>query len=465
MKKDIIILGGGPGGYYAAIRGAQLGASVTIIEKENLGGTCLNWGCIPTKALYRNAEILNTLKHINEYGINIDGYSIDVAMLQERKGNIVRQLIDGIAKLMKANRVEVVYGKGILKDRKTVSVELNDGGKIDIEGENIIIATGSKVSLPPIPGADLDGLLTSKRILDFKKIPKSLTVIGGGVIGIEFASIFNALGSDVTVLSRSPNILKRMEPDLTKRLTSVLKKKGINIHRGVQAKKIDKEDGEFVVYADTKKGEIRIQSEHVLMSSGRSPRLDGINLEAVGIDFDKNGIKVDKNFETNVKGIYAIGDVIGGKMLAHVASHQGVSAVESIMGIESKIKHNVVPDCAFTFPEIASVGICEKEAKDMGIEYNTSKFLFGANGKALTLGEPEGLVKVISNNQDEIIGVHIMGAHASDLIHEGALAISGKMKINDIAHTIHAHPTLAETFAEAILGLKGEAIHMVPTKR
>ncbi|TCO75222.1 dihydrolipoamide dehydrogenase [Marinisporobacter balticus] len=465
MESGIIVLGGGPGGYYAAIRGAQLGAKVTLVEKEELGGTCLNWGCIPTKVLYRNAEILNTLKNIDEYGIHIENYHIDVPKIQERKQNIVKQLVDGISKLMEANKVEVVYGVGVLKNKNTILVNLNDGGQIDIKGKNIIIATGSKVSIPAIPGADLDELLTSKKILDFTEIPKSLTVIGGGVIGIEFATIFNALGSEVTVLSRSPNILKRMEADLTKRLATSLKKKGITIHRGVQGKKIKKENNKFVVYADTKKGEIRVESEQVLLSSGRKPNIEGINLEGVGINFDKKGIKVNEQLETNINGIYAIGDVIGKNMLAHVASHHGITAAENIMGIESKMNHEVIPDCAFTFPEISSVGIKEEEAKDKGIKYKTSKFLFGGNGKALALGESEGMVKVIANEKDEIIGVHIMGPHASDLIHEGALAISSKMKIDDIAHTIHAHPTLSEAFAEAILGLKEEAIHMIPSKR
>lgn len=465
MKRDIIILGGGPGGYYAAIRGAQLGAKVTLVEKYNLGGTCLNWGCIPTKALYRNAEILNTLKKIDEYGINIENYSIDIPKLHQRKQDIIKKLIDGIDQLMKAYKVEMVYGTGKLKDKNTVSVELNNGENIDIQSDNIIIATGSKISIPPIDGADLEGLLNSKKILDFKQIPKSLTVIGGGVVGIEFATIFDALGSKVTVLSRSPNILKRMDYTLTKRLSSLLKKRGLNIHRGVQAKKIEKRNDKFTVCFDTKKGESKIESDEVLLASGRKPMTEGLNLEIIGIDFDKKGIKVNENFETNIRGVYAIGDVIGKKMLAHVAAHHGIAAAENIMGVESKINHDVVPDCVFTFPEIASVGITEKEAKNQGIEYKTSKFLFGANGKALTLGENEGMVKVIANNLDEIIGVHIMGPHASDLIHEGALAITGKMNAIDIAHTIHAHPTLAEAFAEATLGLNGIAIHMVPPKK
>lgn len=465
MDRDIIVLGGGPGGYHAAIRGSQLGAKVTLITNENLGGTCLNWGCIPTKALYRNAEILNLLKKVDEYGINVDNYSIDVDKIQERKQNIVKQLVDGIGKLMDANKVEVVYGNGVLKDKNTVHITLKDGSETDIEGKNIIIASGSETFVPPIPGANLDGIFTSKDILNFKEIPEKLTIIGGGVIGIEFATIFNALGSEVTIIELLPSILEMIESDLTKRFTALLKKKGITIYTRTAAKNVEKENGKFITYADSKKEEIKIDSDAILISVGRKPRVEGINLEELKIDFDKKGIKVDKNFETNVKGIYAIGDVIGKSMLAHTAAHHGIAVVESIMGIENNVVHDVVPSCVFTFPEIASVGISEKEAKEKGLEYKTSKFLFGANGKALTLGEKEGLVKVIANDKNEIIGVHIMGPHASDLIHEGALAVSKKMKIEDILNTIHAHPTLAESFSEAVAGIKGEAIHMVPRRR
>ncbi|WP_053956055.1 dihydrolipoyl dehydrogenase [Inediibacterium massiliense] len=465
MDRDIVILGGGPGGYYAAIRAAQLGAKVTLIEKENLGGTCLNLGCIPTKALYRNAQILNTLKNIDQYGIYVNDYSIDIPKIQERKENIIKQLVEGISKLMEANKVEVIYGKGIFKDQNTVSVTLKDESQIDIKGKNIIIATGSKVLVPPIPGADLEGILTSKEILNFKDIPQRLIIIGGGVIGIEFATIFNALGSKVTVIELYNHILDKVELDLSKRLTVSLKKKGIQIYTGTAANKIQKENNNFVVYAQGKKGELKVEADCVLLASGRAPQVEGINLEEIGIEFDQKGIKIDENFKTNIDHIYAIGDSIGKKMLAHVASHEGIIVSEKIMGIQSTINQEVIPDCVFTFPEIASVGMTEQEAKNKGISYHTSKFLFGANGKALTLGEPEGMVKVISNEKDEILGVHIMGPHASDLIHEGALAVGKKMKADDISNIIHAHPTLSESFAEAILGLKGEAIHMVPSKR
>lgn len=463
MDKDIIVIGGGPGGYVAAIRAAHLGAKVCVIERDRVGGTCLNRGCIPTKALWRNAEILNTLKNIKEFGIEVDGYSINVEEVQNRKQKVVDQLVSGIEKLLDANKVEVINGTASLKDKNTVVLTLPDGSSRELTAKNIIIATGSKTTIPPIEGASLEGILTSDEILNFKEIPKRLTVIGGGVIAMEFAGIFAAMGSAVTVVNRSA-ILKRVDSDIVKRFSVSAKKKGIEIVTDCKMDKIEKRNGLFYLLGENKKGKFELEAEALLVATGRDPVLEGINLEGLGIEFSKRGIKVDSNYETNIKGIYAIGDVNGKVMLAHAASHQGVTVAERIMGIESN-SHSPVPDCIFVFPEISSVGITEDEAKEQGIIYNASKFMFGANGKALSLGEGEGFVKVLSNEQEEIIGVHIMGPHASDLIHEGTLAISANLKIDDIKNTIHAHPTLSEAFHEAVCGLKGEAIHMVQPRK
>lgn len=465
MDFDVVIIGGGPGGYEAAIRGAQLGLKICLVERDSLGGTCLNRGCIPTKALYRNAEIINILKNIDEYGISVEGYSIDIAKIQERKQNIVNQLVGGVEQLLKANKIDVMIGTGSIKDENTVTVTSKDGEKRDISTKNIIIATGSKSLVPPIPGADSNGIYTSDDILNFSELPESLAVIGGGVIGMEFATIFNSMGSKVTVIEFLPSILAQVDSDLTKRLGVSLKKKGMDIHTSTKVTKIEKNDDGFVVFAEGKKGEIQVAVERVLISTGRMPVTDGLNLEGVGIEFDRKGIKVDKKFQTNLKNVYAIGDVNGRIMLAHAASHQGISVIEEIAGISTDETIKPVPGCIFIFPEIAMAGITEDEAKNQGIEYKVSKFLFGANGKALALGETEGMMKVLSNMDNTIIGVHIMGPHASDLIHEGTLAISKGLNVDDIADTIHAHPTLSEAFLEAVLGLKGEAIHMVPPRK
>lgn len=465
MDYDVVIIGGGPGGYEAAIRGAQLGLRICLVERDSLGGTCLNRGCIPTKALYRNAEIINTLKNINEFGISIDGYRLNISEIQARKQNIVNQLVSGIKQLLKANRVEVLTGTGSIKDINTVTVTFEYGKTSDVTAENIIIATGSRPVLPPIPGADCEGVYTSDEILNFSEIPKSLAIIGGGVIGMELACIFNSFGSKVTVIEFLPSILAQVDSDLTKRLGVSLKRKGIDIHTSTKVTRIEKNDDGFIASAEGKKGEIQIPVEKVLIATGRVPVTEGLNLEALGIEFDKKGIKVDKKFRTSAKKVYAIGDVNGKIMLAHAASHQGIEVIEEIAGINNHGSEKSVPSCIFIFPEIATVGMTEDEAKKMGIEYKVSKFMFGANGKALALGETEGMVKVLSNNDNMIIGVHIMGPHASDLIHEGTLAVSNGLNAEDIACTIHAHPTLSEAFLEAVLGLKGEAIHMVPSKK
>lgn len=465
MDKDLLVIGGGPGGYVAAIRAAQLGAKVCLIEMDKLGGTCLNRGCIPTKALYKSAEVIHTLHNADEFGINMDSFSVNVEKVQDRKNKIVAQLVGGIEQLVKANGIEMLSGKASFIDKNTVEVLLADGSKKELTAKNIIIATGSNPAFPPIPGADLDGVFTSEEMLEFNKIPESLVVIGGGVIGMEFACIFNAMGSKVTVIEYLPSILAQVDTDLTKRLAVSLKKKGIEINTSTKVTAIEKSSEGFVVRAEGKKGEISIATEAVLLSTGRIPVVEGLNLEAAGIEYDKKGIKVDGSFETSASGIYAIGDVNGRTMLAHAASHQGIYTASRIMGHEGAEYHDVVPNCIFIFPEIAGVGITEDEAKAQGAAYKTSKFLFGANGKALTLGEPEGMVKVIAAEDDTIIGVHIMGPHASDLIHEAALSINTKLKANDIINTIHAHPTLAEAFSEAVAGLKGEAIHMVQQKR
>lgn len=471
MDKDIIVIGGGPGGYVAAIRAAQLGAKVCVIEKDKLGGTCLNRGCIPTKALYRNAEILNILKNVDEFGINVDNFNVNVDKIHSRKQGIIDQLVGGVEQLLKANNVEVVYGNAEFKDKNTIQILFKDGIKRDITAANIIIATGSKPSIPPIEGANEGGIYTSEDILNFQGIPKTLAVIGGGVVGMELACIFNAMGTRVTVLEFMPNILGQVDSDITKRLVVSLKKKGIAVNTSTKVTKIEKISDKYVIYAEGKKGEFKVEADKVLISAGRMPAALGLNLEGIGVEFDKKGIKTNSSFETNVKGIYAIGDVNGKVMLAHAASHQGIFTAEKIMERAANSENQVVPSCIFVFPEIACVGITEDEAKQKGIPYRTCKFMFGANGKALALGEGEGFIKVIATKtslenptEERILGVHIMGPHASDLIHEGTLAIQNNLSIEGIKNTIHAHPTLSEAFSEAVMGIAGEAIHMAPIK-
>lgn len=463
MNKDIVVIGGGPGGYVAAIRAAQLGAKVAVVEKRDFGGTCLNRGCIPTKVLCKNAEILHTLSHIDDFGIKVSDYGIDVEKIQKRKDEIISKLVGGVLELLKANGVEVLNGQAYIKDKNTVIVDLQEGGEKEIVTNNIIIATGSQVTMPPIPGIGLPGVIDTDELLEFKEIPKRLVVIGSGVIGIEFANIFNNFGSEVTIFSS--RLLKRTDEDISKRFTVYIKKQGVKV-QSCRASEILKTETGLLVKGKGKKGDFETEADVVLVASGRNPYYGGIDLDKLGIEYNENGIKVDKYYETSVKGIYAIGDVIGGMMLAHAASNEGVRAVEKIMGVLNSEDNIVIPDCVFANPEIAYAGLTEQQAKEQEIDYEVSKFMFGANGKALALGEADGFVKVIATKAEKIIiGVHIMGPHASDLIHEGALAISKKLNVHDIANTVHAHPTLGEAFYEAVLGLNGEAIHMVQAKK
>lgn len=464
MQKRIVVIGGGPGGYVAAIRGAQLGAQVTLIERHKIGGTCLNYGCIPTKTLYKNAELLNTLKHIDDFGISVGEVSIDVDKIQKRKDEVVNQLVTGIEQLIKVNDIDVIQGSASFVSEDTLLVTKEDGETFHITCDDIIVASGSKPSMLPLEGIDLPGVITSKELLEFDSVPKRLVIIGGGVIAMEFAGIFAAMGSAVDVVIRSDRFLKEVDSEITKRFAPNLKKKGINLHKNVSFVRIEKTEDGLALVGETKKGEVKFPADQILVSTGRSPVLEGLNLEAAGIEYTRKGITVDDHYKTTAKNIYAIGDVNGKIMLAHAASHQGIAAAEAIMGIEHKGNHEVVPNCIFVFPEISSVGLSEDEAAEKGIVIKKSKFMFGANGKALSIGEPEGFIKVISDMDDVILGVHIMGPHASDLIHEGALAITNRLTVDDIANTIHAHPTLGEAFAEATMGLKGEAIHMAPIK-
>lgn len=457
--KDIVIIGGGPGGYETAIRAAKLGANVTLIEKELLGGTCLNRGCIPTKALYRNAEILNNIKEADKFGINLNGYSLNISKIQSRKQEIVDKLVSGIEVLIKGNKIEYFNGFGSMVDQNTVLVKMGEK-TVEIKTKYIIIATGSKPSTIPVEGSDIEGIYTSKEILEFKEIPKRLTIIGAGVIGVEFANIFNSFGTEVTLMLRSKNIIKTEDVEISKRLASIFKKKGISILNKVEYKKIEKRNGEYVVTYKDKKGVKEIAGDKLLISAGRSPVLNDIGLDDLGIEYTRKGITVDNEFKTNIDNIYAIGDVNGKLMLAHVAAHQGIEVVERLMGKEPKINQNLVPNCIFVFPEVSSIGKREEELKEASIEYNKNKFLFAANGKALALGEGDGFIKVLEVD-NKIVGVHILGPHASDLIHEAAIVINNNLGVEDVARTIHAHPTLSETFVEAVLGLHNEAIHQI----
>ena len=427
----MLIIGGGPGGYETAVEAAKRGLEVTLITEGPLGGTCLNEGCIPTKTFCHYAELIEqNLKA----GLDVKP---SFASAAERKQAVVEQLRGGIDILLK--NVQVVSGKAQFKDSGTV---VCDGQ--EYTADRIIIATGSVSASLPVPGAG--SCLTSREILDLKEVPESICVIGGGVIGLEFASIFRSFGSEVTVLEFCPNILPRFDSDLAKRLRQSLSKRGINIEVQAQVTAID---GGTVTYL--KKGkEFTVQAAKVLMAVGRRPNVEDLNLEAAGIDYNRKGITVNDRFETSVPGIYAVGDVTGGIMLAHAATFQGLHALNHICGQEDSIRFDLIPAAVFTMPEVAAVGLTEEQCKEQGIQVRCLKSFYRANGKAVSMDEPDGYCKLIVADDGKLLGAHIMGAHASDIIHEAALAMYSGISIGSLQSVIHAHPTLSEVFQAAV---------------
>lgn len=458
---DLIVIGAGPGGYVAAIRAAQLGMSVLLIEKDQIGGTCLNRGCIPTKAYYENARVLQNIQQGQDFGVQVTGFSFDMNAAFQRKQQIVKQMVFGIERLLKANKVEILRGTAVLKDAHTVQVLGEEYSAV-----RIMIATGSQPTILPIAGSDDPRLITSDQALDLTEVPPRLAVIGGGVIGLEFACIFNKFGSQVTVFESQASILHQLDREIVKRMQVFLKRQRINVHTSVQIERLEGTDQGLTVHALSSKGEISVQADLVLQAGGRRACTDGLNLASLGITTDQSGfIVVDEQFQTNVEGVYAIGDVIGGPMLAHVASEEGIAAVEGMAGQSSSVQYRAVPSTIFTFPEIAVVGLTEEEAKNSGIVPLVGKFSFAANGKAVTMSETDGLVKVISDQDKRIIGMHVIGPHASDLILEGTLAVSQQLTLPAMRSIVHAHPTLGEAIKEAALEAEGLAIHLDPPRK
>jgi len=460
---NIVIIGAGPGGYVAAIRAAQLGAKVTVIEDTEVGGTCLNRGCIPTKAIITSAEVLDKVKNAHEFGLEIRGdISFSLEKIIERKDKVVGTLVKGIKGLFKGSGIELLEGRGIVLNLERVKVILKDGSEKEIEADKIIIATGSRpLNIPTFP-FDGERILSSDDILKLKGVPKSLIIIGAGVIGCEFANIFRSLGTEIIMVEMMPHAVSTEDEEISEALERELKKRKIKLILNTKVEKVMKED-EGVVATLTDGSEVH--AEKILVSIGRAFNTENIGLEEVGVKKGKRGeILVNNKMETNIPGIYAIGDVVGGMMLAHVASTEGLVAAENALGGSRSIDYKVVPSGIFTNPEIGSVGMREKDAIEKGYNIKIGHFPFRALGKAHVSGEISGVVKVIANAKDDkVLGVHIIGPHATDLIHEAALAIKIGATVKDIAHTIHAHPTFSEAIMEASEDVHDMAIH-IPKK-
>lgn len=466
MNTDLIIIGAGPGGYETAVRAAKASLSVVVIEKQHLGGTCLNAGCIPTKCLCHSAESPIPTPSCAGRGEDakalLDEANAYLAAAIARKNEVVEKLKAGVEQLMKTPGITLVEGEARFLDSHTVAVKKMDNGQLSIDNEfsapNIIIATGSVTKFLPIPGAHAEGVVTSTEMLNLATLPQRLCIIGGGVIGLEFASIFQALGSQVTVIEFCKEVLPQFDRDLAKRLRTSLKKRGIEFHTGAAAKEIrpllitgeGREGGLCVDFEE--KGKVQsVEADLVLMAVGRAANLDSLNLADVGIEVTPRGIVVDEHMQTNVPGIYAIGDVNGLIQLAHAASAQGRVALASILKDTKDLKFSkeLIPSAVFTVPEAAMVGLTEEQLEEAGTEYQAHKAFYRANGKALAMEADDGLVKILTDKEGKILGCHILGAHASDLIHEVTLAMRLGATIHDIADTVHAHPSLSEILLAA----------------
>ncbi|MGO5059572.1 dihydrolipoyl dehydrogenase [Clostridium sporogenes] len=459
----LVVIGGGPGGYVAAIRGSQLGAEVTLIEKEKLGGTCLNVGCIPTKVLLHSSELLNEVKEAKALGIEVnEEVKVNWPQLQNRKNTVVNTLVSEISSLLEHNKVKVINGIAAFEGKSSIKVTKDQGESENIQFDNVIISSGSVPFIPPIEGRELEGVIDSTGALSLDSIPKSMVIIGGGVIGIEFANIFNSLGCKVTVIEMLPFILPPVDREISEILKEKLKKDGIDIYNNCKVTKIENNNENLKVSFEEDNSKLNIEAQKVLIAVGRRANISNLNLESTGVSIEKGYISVNDNMETNIKGIYAIGDCTGKNMLAHVASDQGVIAVENIMGENKKMDYKTVPACVYTKPELACVGLTEEQAKEKGIDYKVGKFPLIANGKSLIMNDTEGLIKIIADKKyEEVLGVHILGPRATDLITEAALALRLEATLEEIITTVHAHPTIGEAMKEAALAVNKEAIHMV----
>jgi len=456
-QKDIVIIGGGSAGYVAAIHASHLGAEVALVEKDKLGGTCLNRGCIPTKALARSAEVLLEAKKANDFGIEANNIRIDFSKIMAHKSKVVSQLVSGVEQLMKANRISVYRGTGRILSPHLVKV--NDE---EIATRKLIIATGSESTPLPIPGSNLPGVLSTDEILELTELPESLVIIGGSYVGVEFASIFNALGTRVTIIKRRPLRLEPIDEEVGRRFAQTLPRQGIEVKIGAAVKAIERKGAVLSVLWDSPEGEQRVDGQMVLMATGRAPYTKNLGLSELGIQMGQGAIKVNEYLETNIKDVYAIGDVLGKNMLAHVASYEGEVAVENALDHPRQADYRAVPNCIFAQPEIAGVGMTEKEVTEGKIPHKVSKFPFVACGRAVAMGQTTGMVKMICHADDGIVlGLHIMGPHASDLIAEGVLAVQLGATAEDIVHTIHAHPTLPEAVRETAMGQLNGAIHFL----
>ena len=462
MNYDVIVLGSGPGGYVTAIRASQLGMKTAVIEKESLGGVCLNWGCIPTKALLKSANVYEYINHAEDYGIKVSSHKADFSAVVKRSRSVAEKMSGGVQFLMKKNKIDVIMGTGKVKPGKTIEVTDEKGDKKDYTAKNIIIATGARSR--QLPNLEQDGkqIVGYREAMVLPKMPKKMVIVGSGAIGVEFAYFYNAMGVDVTVVEYLPNIVPVEDIDVSKQLEKTFKKKGMNIMTNSSVEKVEKSSKGCEVHVKTKKGMETLNCDVVLSAVGIQPNIENIGLEETGIVVDAGKIVVNDYYETNIPGYYAIGDVVAGQALAHVASAEGITCVEKIAGQNPEpIDYNNIPGCTYCSPEIASVGMTEKAAKEAGYELKVGKFPFSASGKASAAGHNDGFIKLIFDAKyGELLGGHMIGANVTEMIAEIVALRKLETTGHELIKTVHPHPTMSEAVMEAAAAAYDEVIHI-----
>lgn len=462
-KWDLVIIGAGPGGYVAAIRGAQLKKRVLLVEQHKIGGTCMNYGCIPAKYLLHQTKVYQDLKESRNLEGPLEKIKCNWKRVQEEKSSVVERLVKGLEFLLKKNGVQVIRGTGYLKDENQVTVS-SKGGKEIFEADKIILAAGSKPGELPFLKPNGKEIITSQEALELSQIPPRMVIIGAGAIGLEMGTIFQRLGSEVLVLEILPTILPGSDKGLARRLEKCLKAQGLHIQTQMQIEAADVKEGRAVLTGVCLRTQtpFECEAEKVLLAVGRNPHSEGLSEKNLELSLDEKGwISVNNRLETSISGVYAIGDVIGGKLLAHKASHEGLVAAGNASGAKNEMNYEALPMAVYTDPEFASVGLTEDEAVEKGIRFQVGLFSLQANGRALTLGGEEGVVKVLADDKDKVIGAHILAPNASEIISEITLAVNKGLKIQDVSSAIHIHPTLSEAVMEAALKVKNEAIHIL----
>ncbi|MBD3368150.1 MAG: dihydrolipoyl dehydrogenase [Candidatus Eisenbacteria bacterium] len=455
-RYDLVVVGGGPGGYVAAIRAAQLGLDVALVEKEDVGGVCLNWGCIPTKTLLRSAAVLDAARNAGDYGLVVEDARPDQDLLRQRKESVVERLRSGTEKILSKRGVDIVRGDASVAEPGAVVVS-GDGERVDIESGHIILATGSGPLVPSSFPYDGDRVWTSRDALDGLRIPGSIVVIGGGAVGCEFAGFYSSMGTDVTLVEMLDEILPGEDPGAARLLRAAFRKRGVDVRPGTRVEGIEIGDDSVTT---TLEGGDEVNTERVLLAMGRRPAIDGAGIPELGLATKDGAVVVDDAMRTSVEGIAAVGDLVGGWLLAHVASREGIVAAERAAGRETTMSYRTVPRVTFTHPEVASVGVTESEARDQGLDISTGRFPFAASGKAVAEGEGTGFVKVIADADDGVLlGGVIAGPGASELVHEIALGVQMRVQAEAVAEMIHAHPTLPEAVMEACEAVDGLSIH------